>query len=106
MPTSLVLDIARSKDGRDVLTAAGEIDLSNIDAFREALTRATTEATTAGGRLTVDLRAVEYLDSAAINVLYAGAQHIQNLIVQPLLISSLVISGLADLVAIEPAQDR
>jgi anti-anti-sigma factor len=106
MPTSLVLDIARQTDGRDVLTAAGEIDLSNIDAFRDALTRATTEATTGGGRITVDLRAVDYLDSAAINVLYAGAQHIQNLIVQSVLVSSLVISGLAELVTIEPAPDR
>jgi hypothetical protein len=33
MPTSLTLDIARGNDGKLVLIAAGEIDLSNIDAF-------------------------------------------------------------------------
>ena len=33
MPTSLTLDTARRDDGKLVLIAAGEIDLSNIDAF-------------------------------------------------------------------------
>ena len=64
MSTSLTLDTARRDDGTLVLIAAGEIDLSNIDAFNQALTTASTEAAGSGGTLTVDLSAVEYLDSA------------------------------------------
>lgn len=102
MPTSLTLDTARCNDGKLVLIAAGEIDLSNVDAFNQALTTATTEADSSSGTLTVDLSAVEYLDSAAINALFARADHIR-LIAHPLLMSILTISGLTELVTVEPA---
>ena len=102
MPASLTLDTARCNDGKLVLIAAGEIDLSNIDAFNQALTTATTEAASSGGTLTVDLSAVEYLDSAAINALFARADHI-HLVAHPLLMSILSISGLTELVTIELA---
>lgn len=103
MPTSLTLDTVRRTDGKLVLTAAGEIDLSNVDAFNQALTSATTELGRGGETLTVDLSAVEYLDSAAVNVLFARSDHI-DLIAHPLLMSIFTISGLAELVTIEPAQ--
>ena len=102
MPTSLTLVTTRGDDGTLVLTAAGEIDLSNIDAFNQALTSATAEAGPSGTRLTVDLSAVEYLDSSAINALYGLADHI-HLVANPVLMRSLTVSGLAELVAIESA---
>ena len=98
MSASLTLDTAR-RDGNLVLIAAGEIDLSNIDAFSQALT-ASTEAAGNGARLTVDLTAVEYLDSAAINALYNVADHI-DLIANAVLMRSLTVSGLAELVTID-----
>jgi anti-anti-sigma factor len=101
MSASLTLDIARRGDGTLVLIAAGEIDLSNIDTFNNALSRSTAEAASSGARLTVDLAAVEYLDSAAINALYNLADHI-HLIANPVLMRSLTVSGLAELVTIEP----
>ena len=82
MPTSLRLNTTRCNDGRLVLSAAGEIDLSNIDAFSQALSTASAEAAGSGGTLTVDLSAVEYLDSAAINALFVSADHI-HLIAHP-----------------------
>ena len=100
LSTSLTLGTTRGDDGQLVLTAAGEIDLSNIDAFNQALTTATTEAASGGARLTVDLTAVEYLDSSAINALYYLADHI-HLVANPLLMRSLTVSGLAELVSIE-----
>jgi anti-anti-sigma factor len=100
MPTSLTLDTARGDDGRRVLIAAGEIDLSNIDAFAQALATATTEAANRGETVTVDLTAVEYLDSAAINALFTHADHIR-LITHPVLMPVFTISGLSELVAIE-----
>jgi anti-anti-sigma factor len=101
MPTPLTLNTEHGDDGRIVLIAAGEIDLSNIDAFSQALTAAITEEG-GGATLTVDLSAVEYLDSAAINVLFTRADHIQ-LIAHPLLMSILAVSGLTELVTTEPA---
>jgi anti-anti-sigma factor len=99
MPASLTLDTAHRSDGKLVLIAVGEIDLSNIDTFSQALT-ASTAAAGNGARLTVDLTAVEYLDSAAINALYNVADRI-HLIANPLLMRSLTISGLAELVTID-----
>ena len=93
MSTLLTLDTARRSDGKLVLIAAGEIDLSNIDAFDQALNTATTEAVGSGVTLTVDLSAVEYLDSAAINALFSRADHI-DLIAHPVLMPVLAISGL------------
>jgi anti-anti-sigma factor len=102
MQTSLTLDTKRSKDGQLLLIAAGEIDLSNIDTFKQALTTAITKSTT-NEMLTVDLAAVEYADSAAINVLCAHADSIHTLIAHPLLINILTISGLTELVTTEAA---
>jgi anti-anti-sigma factor len=102
MSTLLTLDTARSDDGKLVLTAAGEIDLSNIDRFTRALTTAIAETAGSGGKLTVDLSTVKYLDSAAINVLFDHAQQIQ-LIVHPFLIRIFTITGLNELTTVEAA---
>ncbi|MGV8000482.1 STAS domain-containing protein, partial [Mycobacterium kansasii] len=56
MTSPLTLDTARGSDGKLVLVAVGEIDLSNIDAFTLALS---TAATGSDGALLVDLSAVE-----------------------------------------------
>lgn len=102
MTTSLTLDTVRSGDGELALIAAGEIDLSNIDAFDQALTLATAEVTGSGTALKVDLSAVEYLDSAAINALFARADRI-HVVAHPLLMRSLTLSGLAEVATVEAA---
>jgi anti-anti-sigma factor len=102
MSTLLTLGTARSNDGKLVLTASGEIDLSNIDAFTRALDTAIEETAGSDGKLTVDLGTVKYLDSAAINVLFAHAEQIQ-LIVHPFLIRIFTITGLTELTSVEPA---
>jgi anti-anti-sigma factor len=102
MSTSLTLDTARSNDGTPVLLAVGEIDLSNVDTFDQALGTATAQAASSGATLTVDLSGVEYLDSAAINALFTRADHIR-VIAHPLLMRSLAVSGLSELVSVEPA---
>ena len=90
MTTSLTLSTHRRPDGAPVVTAVGEIDMSNAGTFRDALTR----ASAADGRLVVDLTGVEYLDSAGLTVLFTFAAHIE-LIATPLLAPVLTISGLA-----------
>lgn len=102
MPTSLTLDTARGTEGQLVLLATGEIDLSNIDLFDRALSAAANEAAGGTRKLTVDLSAVEYLDSAAINALFNHADCIR-LIAHPLLMSILSMCGLTELVTTEAA---
>lgn len=102
MSTSLTLDTARSSDGQLVLTAAGEIDLSNVEPFTDALETAVAEANRGGGTLVVDLSAVAYLDSAGVNVLFPHAEHIR-VIAHPFLVRLLDISGFSALTSVEAA---
>lgn len=99
MSTPLTLDTTHGNDGNLVVCAAGEIDQTNIDVFSQALATATAQSAASGGRITVDLSAVEYLDSAAINVLYANAEHIE-VIAHPRLTRILTVSGVSELVSI------
>ncbi|OBJ22512.1 STAS domain-containing protein [Mycobacterium colombiense] len=99
MTTPLTLDSARGSDGKFVLVVAGEIDLSNIDAFNLALASAATEATGGEGALLIDLSAVEYLDSAAISALVSHADHIE-VVAHPILMPVLRISGLSELTSV------
>ncbi|GAA1651844.1 STAS domain-containing protein [Actinoplanes couchii] len=80
-----------------VLTAAGEIDMSNAETFAAALTSAVTSA--AGSPLTVDLTAVQYLDSAGLAALFVQADHIEVL-TGPILAPLLEISGLSEMTTV------
>jgi anti-anti-sigma factor len=100
MSTPLTLDTTRNQDGKLVLIATGEIDLSNIGAFDQALAAATADVADSGETVVVDFTAVEYLDSAAINALFTHADHI-HLIAHPVLMPVLTISGLSELVTVE-----
>lgn len=102
MTTPLTLDTAQGSDGKFVLVAAGEIDLSNIDAFNLALANAATEATGGDRALRVDLSAVEYLDSAAISALVRHADQIE-VVAHPILMPVLRISGLSELTSVQAA---
>jgi anti-anti-sigma factor len=99
MSTPLTVRIDRTADGHPVLFASGEIDASNVAGFAEAL-----DAGIGGNAdtLTVDLSAVEYLDSAAINALAPHAEALQ-IIANPVLLRVLTVSGLAELAKIRPA---
>lgn len=99
MTAPLTLSTERRDDGTVVLVAAGEIDLSNVEVFAHALSA----AATSGDTLTVDLSAVDYLDSKGINALYLHADHL-HLIAPPRMIPVLNISGLSELVTVEPAE--
>lgn len=95
-PLSLKTEI---RDGTVTLIAAGEIDLSNIEAFDHALGDVVARD---GAGAIVDLSGVEYVDSGAINALFAHAEGI-NLIVNPILMPALTVSGLTDVATVEPA---
>jgi len=78
MATPLMLDTARGSDGKLMLVAVGEIDLSNVDAFTLALS------------------------SAAITALATHADRIE-LVAHPILMPVLKLSGLTELTAIVSA---
>jgi anti-sigma B factor antagonist len=96
MTTPLTLTPDRRPDGAPVLTAVGEIDMSNSADLAAAVEAALEQAT---GPLIVDLAAVEYLDSAGLSVLLAHADRIE-VIASPLLAPVLTICGLADLTTV------
>jgi anti-sigma B factor antagonist len=98
MTTTLTLTTGVRPDGSPMLTAAGEIDMSNADEFGTALVDAVTQA--GDHRLVVDLTAVEYLDSAGLAALFGQADRIR-LVIGPLLAPLLEVSGLAELTAVE-----
>jgi anti-anti-sigma factor len=102
MATPLTLDSARRDDGTSVLVVAGEIDMSNVDAFNEHLATALAETDGSGQRLTVDLSAVKYLDSTAISALFSRAGRI-DIVAHPYLMGVFRVSGLTELISIEPA---
>lgn len=102
MPTLLTLQTAHRSDGQWVLSASGEIDLSNIDDFDEALSSATRSAEESGQRLVVDLSDLQYLDSAAINALFLRGEHI-HIIAPQLLMSTLAMTGLTEVISVEAA---
>ena len=100
MTTPLTITAGRRDGGTFALVATGEIDLSNIESFARALDDAI--AASDGDTVTVDLSAVDYIDSGGINALFTCADRI-SLIVKPLLMRVLTISGLTELAKIEPA---
>jgi anti-sigma B factor antagonist len=103
MATPLTLNTDRGPDGTPRVTATGEIDLSNVDRFIQALTAASAGTR---GPITIDLSTVKYLDSAGINVLFDHADKVDGLrvIVHPLLVRVLNISGLNKIATVEAAQ--
>ena len=104
MVTPLSISIDEHDDGTFVLTATGEIDLSNINAFATALSDGASVARD-GKVITVDLSSVEYLDSGAINALFAHADRI-HLVANPILMPVLIICGLTEVATVEPASGR
>ena len=100
MATPLSVDIRVEDDGTAVLSVTGELDLSNVEVFSTAIADAMTPASHDGGVLTIDLTGVEYLDSSAIDVLFANASRIR-LIVNPILMPVLKVSGLINVTSVE-----
>ncbi|MEU0945657.1 STAS domain-containing protein [Streptomyces canus] len=92
MTTPLTLTPGRRPDGTALLTAVGEIDMTNTEALAEALD-------TTHGPIVLDLTGVAYLDSAGLNVLFTRAHRVE-LVATPLLAPVLTISGLIDLTTV------
>lgn len=99
MATPLELSTRRDPDGTPVVAAVGEIDMSNAARLADMLGVAAPE----DGRLVVDLTGVEYLDSAAVKVLYGYASRIR-IVASPLLLPVLIVSGLSDIISVHDPQ--
>ncbi|MEU5114273.1 STAS domain-containing protein [Streptomyces longwoodensis] len=92
MTTPLTLTPGRRPDGTAQLTAVGEIDMSNAGVLADSL-RDTS------GPIVLDLTRVQYLDSAALNVLFQHAERLE-ILAGALLAPVLSISGIADLATV------
>jgi anti-sigma B factor antagonist len=96
--TPLELSARRDAGGLTVLAAAGEIDMSNAAAFRDALS----QAGAGGAGFIVDLTAVEYLDSAGLTALLPYASRIK-IIATAVLAPVLSVTGLDPVTTVVPA---
>ncbi|MEV5708911.1 STAS domain-containing protein [Actinoallomurus sp. NPDC052274] len=96
MTTPLTLTPDRRPDGTPVLTAVGEIDMSNSADLAAAVADGLEGA---AGPLIVDLTDVEYLDSAGLSILLTHADRIE-VVATPLLAPVLTFCGLTDLTTI------
>ncbi len=99
MTTALMLTTTRGTDGVPVLTAVGEIDMSNAETFAAALADAVRPEERL---LVVDLTAVEYLDSAGLAALFRHADRIE-IVAGSLLTPLLTVSGLTELTTVRAA---
>ena len=75
MNSPLKLSTRPDDHGDPVLAAAGEIDMSNVAGFRDALS----QAGAGDAAFIVDLTAVDYLDSAGLTALLPYAQRVKIL---------------------------
>lgn len=89
MTTPLELSARRDADGVMVLTAAGEIDMSNAAGFRDALS----QAGAGDAAFVVDLIGVDYLDSAGLTALLPYASRVK-IIATAVLAPVLSVTGL------------
>ncbi|BAL89898.1 hypothetical protein AMIS_46780 [Actinoplanes missouriensis 431] len=103
MTTALTLTSGHRPDGAPVLAAAGEIDMSNADAFASALEQGVAGAD--AGQLLVDLTAVQYLDSAGLAMLFRHAERIE-VVTGPLLAPLLDVAGLGEVTTVSLSGTR
>ncbi|MCX2946881.1 STAS domain-containing protein [Lentzea sp. NEAU-D7] len=96
MTTPLKLTKTVDPQGRSVIRAAGEIDLSNAETFAAAFAGTT-------GPLVVDLTEVHYIDSAGMSVLFTHAERTE-LIATSLLSPILEMSGLTSMTTVREAE--
>jgi len=96
--TPLELSARRDADGVMVLTAAGEIDMSNAAAFRDALS----QAGAGDAAFIVDLIRVDYLDSAGLTALLPYASRVK-IIATAVLAPVLSVTGLDQVTTVVPA---
>ena len=101
MTAPLELSTRRGDDGFTVLTAVGEIDMSNAPRFAAAL-GAAAAAGQAGADFTVDLTAVSYLDSAGLTALLPHASRIR-IVAAGVLAPVLAVTGLEPVTTVVPA---
>ncbi|MFF5076220.1 STAS domain-containing protein [Actinoplanes sp. NPDC000266] len=97
MSTVLSFATAPGPDGATVLTAAGEIDMSNAAEFAAALDAALAQA--AGGTVVVDLTKIDYIDSAGLAVVFPHVERVR-LIASELLAPVLTVVGLDDVTTV------
>jgi anti-anti-sigma factor len=95
-------ETSNSDGPRVVLVVTGEIDLTNVDAFRRAVA-ATADG---GGGLVLDLQGVRYLDSAGVAALFRQAARVRlEVIVNDLVAPVLRLSALDDVATVRTGSD-
>ena len=108
--TTAVVDVTVD-DGNVRIAVSGEVDLANAAAVEDQIVAAITNQVAS---VSVDLGAVDYMDSAGMRILFSLASRLAGLqigleIVAPVGSAArrlVEVAGLAPLVALRPPMDR
>jgi anti-anti-sigma factor len=108
--TTAVVDVTVD-DGSVRIAVSGEVDLANAAAVEDQIVAAITNQVAS---VSVDLGAVDYMDSAGMRILFSLASRLAGLqigleVVAPVGTPArrlVEVSGLAPLVALRPPMDR
>jgi anti-anti-sigma factor len=90
-----------SEDGVPVLAVSGELDMSNVEHMRAAVSSCGAER---AGRLVFDLSGLRFIDSAGIAVLLDAAERIGTVVVRspsPAVRRVIEVTGLTEVLPIE-----
>jgi anti-anti-sigma factor len=94
--------MASDEAGQPIIRVAGDLDISSVDGLRSAVAEATAQRPE---RLTFDLAALRFMDSAGIAVLLGAAKEVSSVrLHSPTLAVRRVVelTGLSDVLVVEP----
>lgn len=100
-PARLEVETASDLSGQPVIRVSGDLDISSVDGLRSAVEAATAQRPE---RITFDLHALRFMDSAGIAVLLGAAREVSSVrLSRPSKAVRRVVelTGLADILVVE-----
>jgi anti-sigma B factor antagonist len=102
MDTQLEVDTAADAAGQPVIRVAGDLDIASVERLRSAVDAAMAERPE---RLTFDVSALRFMDSAGIAVLLGAARDVSSVRLHgpsPAVRRVVELTGLSEVLVVEP----
>lgn len=102
LPATIVIDTQLDAGGSPIVILSGELDTSNVAALEATMSSVTTQTPR---RVTFDLTALEFMDSAGIAVLINTAAKVSEVLLRqpsPIIRRVLETTGLSSVLTVEP----
>jgi len=102
MEAQLEVDTAADAAGQPVIRVAGDLDIASVERLRSAVDAAMAERPE---RLTFDVSALRFMDSAGIAVMLSAARNVSSVRLQspvPAVRRVVELTGLSEVLVVEP----